>query len=76
MKFEDAITESIKAFLAGNVPEKLAEMKEGGLTYTPQWFDAFEQTVKKGGDFDDVKASDAPEKDEDDMEIEGLGYAK
>jgi hypothetical protein len=76
MKFEDAIVESIKAFLGGNVPEKLAEMKEGGLTYTPQWFDAFEETIKNGGDVKDVKASAAPKEDDEDMELEGLGYAK
>jgi hypothetical protein len=79
MKFEDAIVESIKSFLAGNIPEKLNEMKEGGITYTPKWFDALEETVKKGGDLTDVtpeKGKKTKAEEETDMEIEGLGYAK
>lgn len=49
MKFEDAIVESIKGFLKGKMPKTLSDLSEEGLTYGPEWFDAFEETVKNDG---------------------------
>jgi|TARA_B110000858_G_C17617646_1_gene387505 hypothetical protein len=43
MKFEDAIQRSIKDFLKGNSASKTAETAEGGLYYTPEFFDEFEE---------------------------------
>lgn len=46
MKFEEAIEKSIKAFMEGRMPENLNATKEGGLKYTPEYFDDFEQELK------------------------------
>jgi len=43
MKFEDAIKKSIKDFLKGNTSDKVSEAREGGLYYTPAFFDEFEE---------------------------------
>jgi hypothetical protein len=81
MKFEDAIVQSITQFYEGKMPESLNELSEDGLTYTPDWFDAFEEALKDGGDFSDIeekpskKAKKTAEVEED-TEIKGLGYAK
>lgn len=83
MKFEDAIKRSIKEFLKGKYPKKLAELKEDGLIYTPEWFDAFEDSLKEAnGKKSDPKKKDTKEDDvpayddEDDFGLGGLGYAK
>jgi len=46
MKFEQAVQKSIKSFLKGDMPEKLMEMKEGGLMYTPEFFDDMQEQYK------------------------------
>jgi|TARA_R110002153_G_scaffold260663_1_gene420778 hypothetical protein len=46
MKFEQAVQKSIKSFLKGDMPEKLMEMKEGGLMYTPEFFDDMQENYK------------------------------
>tara|TARA_B100000768_G_scaffold181497_1_gene204743 strand:+ start:95 stop:277 length:183 start_codon:yes stop_codon:yes gene_type:complete len=46
MKFEQAIQKSIKTFLKGDMPEKLMEMSEDGLTYTPEFFDQMQEQYK------------------------------
>jgi len=46
MKFEEAIEKSIKAFMEGRMPENLNAAKEGGLKYTPEYFDDFAQELK------------------------------
>ena len=43
MKFEDAIKKSIKDFIKGNSASKTTENAEGGLYYTPEFFDEFEE---------------------------------
>jgi len=43
MKFEDAVKKSIKGFLAGKSAEKTSENAEGGLYYTQEFFDEFEE---------------------------------
>lgn len=45
MTFEDAIIKSIKNFMSGKIPEKLNEVTEEGLKYTPEYFDEFEQEI-------------------------------
>lgn len=67
MKFEDAIVESIKGFYDGKMPKSLSELSEKGLNYSPEWFDAFEETIKNGGD-----KIEKPKKKAKDEE-EGLG---
>lgn len=42
MTFEDAIKKSIKAFMSGKMPLKVASLKEDGLFYTPEYFDELE----------------------------------
>lgn len=85
MKFEDAIKRSIKEFLKGKYPKKLAELKEEGLIYTPEWFDAFEDSLNEANGkktSPKKKASkkpveEAPVYEEDDeFGLGGLGYAK
>tara|TARA_R110002074_G_scaffold197498_2_gene364475 strand:+ start:266 stop:454 length:189 start_codon:yes stop_codon:yes gene_type:complete len=46
MKFEQAVQKSIKSFLKGDMPEKLTEMSEDGLTYTPDFFDEMQKNYK------------------------------
>ena len=43
MKFNTAIEKSIKAFLDGKMPEKLMEVSEEELIYTPEYMDALEE---------------------------------
>ena len=43
MKFEKAVQKSIKEFLAGRMPEKIMEMSEGELQYTPEYFDEMQE---------------------------------
>lgn len=80
MKFEDAVKRSIREFKKGKYPAKLAELKEEGLLYTPEWFDAFEDSLKEA-----KGEKKKPEKDrvedtpayieEDEFELGGLGSA-
>jgi len=43
MKFEDAIKKSVKDFLKGNTADKISEATEGGIYYSPAFFDEFEE---------------------------------
>jgi hypothetical protein len=43
MKFNAAVEKSIKAFLDGKMPEKLMEVSEEELIYTPEYMDALEE---------------------------------
>lgn len=45
MKFEDAVRRSIRSFISGKGLEKTAEMKEGGLKYTKEFFDNLEEQL-------------------------------
>lgn len=53
MTFEDAIIKSIKNFMSGKIPEKLNEITEEGLKYTPDYFDEFEQEIKSNKNVDE-----------------------
>jgi hypothetical protein len=75
MKFEDAIVKSIKGFLDRKMPESLVELSEEGLTYGPEWFDAFEETIKNGGE-EPKKKKKAKKDYEEDSGLGGLGNAK
>lgn len=48
MKFEEAIQKSIQNFYDGNIPKQLNEVTEGGVKYTPEWFDKFEEGIASG----------------------------
>jgi hypothetical protein len=55
MEFSAAVKKSIKEFVAGKVPPQVSDMKEGGLYYTPSFFDEYEKQYsgeesKKGDD--------------------------
>lgn len=82
MKFEDAIKRSIKEFLRGKYPKKLAELKEDGLTFTPEWFDAFEDSLdeakgrKSAKSKAKVKEESPAYEDTEEFGLGGLGYAK
>ena len=39
MKFEDAVKKSVKSFMAGKMPTATSELIEGGIFYTPEYFD-------------------------------------
>ena len=45
MKIEVAVRKSIKNFMSGKLPEKTGDMKEEGLFYTPEFFDALEDKL-------------------------------
>ena len=45
MKFEEAITKSIRAFFDGKMPEKTNEINDDGLFYTPNYFDELEERL-------------------------------
>tara|TARA_S200000501_G_scaffold378045_1_gene438834 strand:- start:1739 stop:1960 length:222 start_codon:yes stop_codon:yes gene_type:complete len=45
MTFDQAIAKSIKTFLDGKMPEKLIEVSEGELKYTPEYLDQYEQEL-------------------------------
>ena len=61
MKFEDAIRLSISNFLNGKLPDELGKLNEEGLTYTPEWFDTFEETLQKE---EELKAETMDEEDD------------
>jgi|21_taG_2_1085346.scaffolds.fasta_scaffold28971_2 hypothetical protein len=50
MKFEEAVKKSIKKFLDGSVPEETDAQTEGGIYYTPDYFDAMEESLKETSD--------------------------
>jgi hypothetical protein len=54
MKFEQAIQKSIQNFYEGNIPESLNEASEGGIKYTPEWFNKFEKSIADGDSVDDA----------------------
>jgi hypothetical protein len=45
MTFDEAVKKSIKQFVNGVMPMKTAELKEGGLLYTPDFFDQMEDEL-------------------------------
>ena len=45
MTFDQAIAKAIKTFLSGKMPEKLMEVSEGNLKYTPEYLDQYEQDL-------------------------------
>ena len=55
MKFNAVIEKSIKAFLDGKMPEKLMEVSEEELIYTPEYMDLLEE------DFLDAELGDEDE---------------
>lgn len=80
MKFEDAIVQSITQFYEGKLPDSLNELAEDGLTYTPEWFDAFEETIQNGEALKDTPTKGKKGKKkppvEQEIEMRGLGHAK
>ena len=80
MKFEDAIVQSITQFYEGKLPDSLNELAEDGLTYTPEWFDAFEETIQNGEALKDTPTKPKKGKKtppvEPEIEMRGLGHAK
>jgi len=54
MKFEQAIQKSIQNFYEGIIPESLNEVTEGGIKYTPEWFDNFAKEIEDGGSVADA----------------------
>jgi hypothetical protein len=52
MEYYDVVRQSIKAFMKGKTPTEMAALKEGGLKYTPDYFNEFEgkliEEPKKG----------------------------
>lgn len=66
MKFEDAIEKSIKAFIVNKqIPEKLNELKEGGIKYTPEYFDEFVEELAASKE----KPSKKSKKESDDGDV-------
>ncbi len=45
MTFDEAVKKSIKVFLKGTMPIKTGELKEGGLFFTPDYFDELENEL-------------------------------
>lgn len=45
MEYQDIVRRSITAFMEGTMPQETAALKEGGLTYTPEYFDDLEASV-------------------------------
>ena len=45
MKFEHAVVKSVKRFLDGKMPINSNGLKEGGLIYTPDYFDQLEEQL-------------------------------
>tara|TARA_R110001592_G_scaffold120466_5_gene324743 strand:- start:847 stop:1041 length:195 start_codon:yes stop_codon:yes gene_type:complete len=43
MTFDEAVKKSIKNFLKGKMPMETGSLTEGGLFYTPEYFDDLEQ---------------------------------
>lgn len=84
MKFEDAIKLSIKEFSRGKYPKKLDELKDEGLLFTPEWFDAFEESLDEATGKKSAKTKSkrkAPEDESPEYDgtetfgLGGLGYA-
>lgn len=48
MNYQDVVMQSIRSFMDGVVPEQTAGLKEGGLKYTPQFFDDLEKEIAEG----------------------------
>lgn len=45
MRFEKAIRASVKAFSEGTLPERTLGLTEGGVKYTPEYFDNLEMEL-------------------------------
>lgn len=48
MNYQDVVMQSIRSFMDGVVPEQTANLKEGGLKYTPEFFDKLEKDIAEG----------------------------
>jgi hypothetical protein len=48
MELRDAFEASIGNFLSGKYPEELASLSEGGLKYTPEYFNMMEEEILSG----------------------------
>lgn len=59
MDYYDLVQKSIDAFMKGKTPKELASIKEGGLTYTPKYFDDLEK------DMDDLPEVEETESESD-----------
>jgi hypothetical protein len=60
MKFEDAVKKSVKQFLAGKMPEATNKLVEGGIFFTPDYFDELEAELAE----DEPKAKKSKKKKE------------
>jgi len=60
MEYRDVVRQSIKRFMDGETPEKIASLKEEGLKYTPDYFDELEEELlgEKADKKDDKESED------------------
>lgn len=49
MDYDDVIRKSIKDFMQGKMPTAIAELKEEGIRYTPDYFDKIEAELMPAG---------------------------
>ena len=47
MKFEDAVKKSVKSFMEGKMPQATSDLIEGGIFYTPEYFDELAEELMK-----------------------------
>lgn len=45
MRFEDAVKKSIKAFIAGKMPQELSRQADTEIMFTPEYFDKMESDL-------------------------------
>jgi len=45
MRFEDAVKKSIKAFIAGKMPQELSGQADTEIMFTPEYFDKMESDL-------------------------------
>lgn len=48
MNYQDVVMQSIRSFMDGTVPEQTSSLKEGGIKYTPEFFDKLEKDIAEG----------------------------
>lgn len=66
MDYDDLIRKSIKTFINGKMPEATAGLHEGGLRYTPEYFDQLEK------DLDEGPVAEAEDTDDEKDTVDGI----
>jgi hypothetical protein len=61
MQYYDLVLASIDSFMKGKTPSETASLKEGGLRYTPEYFDKLEEDM---GDLPDVEETESESEDD------------